>query len=194
MRLFTFALALAAQDPRGFISGTVTDTSAAVIPNAVITLTAARTGVVSRFTTNAEGVYEANYLPTGDYTLTAEFAGFKTYTRGGLAVRIGDRLRIDLTLEPGAAAEKIQVTGESPVLETATATVGQVIDQKVLANMPIRSGSIALLYSLAPGTALASLPYDGPWNIDQSSAVRVGGSGLGGVDYNVDGVSNNAYG
>lgn len=60
--------------------------------------------------------------------------------------------------------------------------------------MPIRSGSIAWLYSLAPGTTLASLPYDGPWNIDQSSAVRVGGSGLGGVDYNVDGVSNNAYG
>jgi len=194
MRFLAFALTLAAQDPRGFIGGTVTDTSGAVIPSAAITLTATRTNVVSRFTTNAEGVYDANYLPTGDYTLTAEFGGFKTFTRGGLTVRIGDRLRIDVTLEPGAAAEKIQVTSESPVLETATATVGQVIDQKILANMPIRSGSIAWLYSLAPGTALASLPYDGPWNIDQSSAVRVGGSGLGGVDYNVDGVSNNAYG
>lgn len=185
---------LHAQDPRGFFNGTVSDSSGAVIPNATVSLRHGRTNVVTRAVTNAEGVYEANYLPIGPYTLSVEFEGFKSYTRPGIDLRIGDRLRVDVTLESGAATERIQVTAETPVLETTNATVGQVIDQKVLANMPIRSGSIAWLYSLAPGTSLASLPYDGPWNIDQSSAVRVGGSGLGGVDYNVDGVSNNAYG
>ncbi|MBL8230985.1 MAG: TonB-dependent receptor [Bryobacterales bacterium] len=183
-----------AQDPRGFVSGTVLDSSGAVIPNASVAFTQVRTGVTLRFTTNGEGIYEANYLPTGEYSLAAEFAGFKKYSRTGIDLRIGERLRIDITLEPGDASEKIQVTAESPVLETTNATVGQVIDRQVLANMPIRSGSVSWLYSLAPGTTLASLPYDGPWNIDQSSAVRVGGSGLGGVDYNVDGVSNNSYG
>ncbi len=191
--VFLLASALA-QDPRGFVSGTVADTSGAVIPNAHVVLKHVRTGVHTRVSTNAEGIYEANYMPTGEYTLSTDYQGFKSFSRSGVELRIGDRLRIDITLEPGAAAEKIQVTAETPVLETANATVGQVIDQKVLANMPIRSGSIAWLYSLAPGTALASLPYDGPWNIDQSSAVRVGGSNLGGIDYNVDGVSNNAYG
>ncbi|MBL8217821.1 MAG: carboxypeptidase regulatory-like domain-containing protein [Bryobacterales bacterium] len=183
-----------AQDPRGFINGQITDTSGGIIPNAAVALTHTRTGVTVRFTTNNEGLFDANYLPTGDYRMQVEFTGFKTWTRSNIDLRIGDRLRIDVTLEPGSNTESIQVTAESPVLETTNATVGQVVDRKVLENMPIRSGSVAWLYSLAPGTTLASLPYDGPWNIDQSSAVRVGGSGLGGVDYNVDGVSNNAYG
>ncbi len=187
-------IGLLAQDPRGFINGQVSDTSGGVIPNASVTLTHTRTGVTVKFTTNNEGLFDANYLPTGDYRMQVEFTGFKTWSRSNIDLRIGDRLRIDVTLEPGNTAESIQVTAESPVLETTNATVGQVIDRKVLENMPIRSGSVAWLYSLAPGTTLASLPYDGPWNIDQSSAVRVGGTGLGGVDYNVDGVSNNAYG
>jgi len=191
--LALLALSVAAQDPRGFLSGAVTDSSGAVIPNAAVALKHGRTGISTRLTTNPEGIYEANYLPTGEYAITVEFTGFKTFART-VDLRIGDRLRVDVTLEPGAASERVQVTAETPVLETSNATVGQVIDQKVLANMPIRSGSISWLYSLAPGTSLASLPYDGPWNIDQSSSVRVGGSGLGGVDYNVDGVSNNAYG
>lgn len=191
--LLFLSLPLLAQDPRGFLSGTVSDSSGAIIPNAAITLKHTRTGVTTRLITNPDGIYEANYLPTGEYTVNVEFAGFKGFTRT-IDLRIGDRLRVDVTLEPGNASEKIQVTAETPVLETSNASVGQVIDQKVLANMPIRSGSISWLYSLAPGTSLSALPYDGPWNIDQSSSVRVGGSGLGGVDYNVDGVSNNAYG
>ena len=186
-------LAISAQDPRGFLSGTVTDSSGAVIPSAPVVLKHTRTGVNSRLSTNPVGVYEASYLPTGEYTITVDFTGFKGFTRT-IELRIGDRLRVDVTLEPGASTERIQVTAETPVLETSNATVGQVIDQKILANMPIRSGSIAWLYSLAPGTTLSALPFDGPWNVDQSSAVRVGGSGLGGVDYNIDGVSNNAYG
>ncbi|MBL8179648.1 MAG: TonB-dependent receptor [Bryobacterales bacterium] len=189
-----FSITLLAQDPRGFINGQISDTSGAVVPNAAIALTHTRTGVTVRFTSNQEGLFDANYLPTGDYRMQVEFAGFKTFTRSNIDLRIGDRLRIDVTLEPGSNTESIQVTAESPVLETTNATVGQVIDRKVLENMPMRSGNVAWLYSLAPGTTLASLPYDGPWNIDQSSAVRVGGTGLGGVDYNVDGVSNNAYG
>jgi len=182
------------QDPRGFINGQITDTSGGIIPNASVALTHTRTGVTVRYSTNNEGLFDANYLPTGDYRMQVEFTGFKTWSRSNIDLRIGDRLRIDVTLEPGSNTESIQVTAESPVLETTNATVGQVVDRKILENMPIRSGSVAWLYSLAPGTTLASLPYDGPWNIDQSSAVRVGGSGLGGVDYNVDGVSNNAYG
>lgn len=188
------AMTAAAQDPRGSITGTVSDSSGAVIPQASVTLKHVRTGISTSLQTNSEGVYDANYLPTGEYTLTAEYSGFKTLTRSNIDLRIGDRLRIDVTLEPGVATEQVEVTAESPVLETTNATVGQVVDARILANMPLRSGSIAWLYSLAPGTTVASLAFDGPWNIDQSSAVRVGGSGLGGIDYNIDGVSNNAYG
>jgi hypothetical protein len=194
LSLFAIGSLALAQDPRGFIGGTVIDTSGAVIPNVTIAFTQTRTNVTLTFTTNGEGIYQANYLPTGEYTMKATFAGFKEFSRSGIDLRIGERMRVDITLEPGDASEKIVVTAEAPTLETTNATVGQVIDRKVLADMPIRSGSVAWLYSLAPGTTLASLPYDGPWNIDQSSAVRVGGSGLGGVDYNVDGVSNNSYG
>jgi hypothetical protein len=182
------------QDPRGFVFGTVSDASGAVVPGASVALTHVRTGVTTRLTTNGEGIYEGNYLAAGEYSLAVEYTGFKSFHRSGIDLRIGDRLRVDAVLQPGSAGERIEVSAESPVLETATATVGQVIDRKILENMPMRSGNVSWLYGLTAGTTLSSLPFDGPWNIDQSSAVRVGGTGLGGVDYNVDGVSNNAYG
>ena len=136
---FFGTLALLAQDPRGFINGQVTDTTGGVIPNATVALTHTRTGVTMRVTTNGEGLFDANYLPTGEYTMQVEFTGFKTWSRSNVDLRIGERVRIDVTLEPGAASEKIQVTAESPVLETTNATVGQVVDRKVLENIDRKS-------------------------------------------------------
>lgn len=193
--ILVFCLAGWAQDPRGSIVGQVTDTSGAVVPGVTIKLTHVDTNVTHTAVSNEQGSYEALYLPIGAYKVTAEMAGFKTWTRPPVDLRIGDRLRIDIQLEVGSMTESVEVTAQAPVLEAATGHIGQVIDSRTFANMPMRSGSIAWLYSMAPATVLTALPYDGPWNIDQSSNIAVAGSPRGqGMDFNVDGVANNSYG
>ncbi len=109
-------------------------------------------------------------------------------------MRTGDRLRSDVQLEVGNLSESVQVTTEAPVLESATGTVGQVLSGKEAAELPLRGGSLAWLYSLAPGVVQPSLPAGGPWNIDQASEASAAGAGRRSFDFNVDGVSNNAYG
>lgn len=182
------------QDPRGSIAGQVTDSSGAVVPGVTVRFQHVETGVTTSVKSNAQGNYEAPYLRTGNYTVTAELQGFKTWSRPNLDLRIGERLQVDIQLELGNVAETVEVTAEAPVLESTTGTIGQVLDSKQFENMPIRSGNIAWLYAMSPGTVLTALPYDGPWNIAQSSNISIAGGGArGGVDFNVDGVSNNSY-
>ncbi len=182
-----------AQDPRGSIVGQVTDSTGAVAPGVAVRFTHGSTNVVTTATSNNQGNYEAPYLPAGEYQITAELQGFKSWRRPPVELRIGDRVRIDIQLEVGSLAETVEVTAQAPVLESTSGSIGQVIDSRQFADMPLRSGSIAWLYAMAPATVLTALPYDGPWNITQSSNVAIaGGSERGGVDFNVDGVSNNS--
>lgn len=196
MLILMFACWTSAQDPRGSMTGQVTDRSGASIPGATVRLTQEATGVVIGATSNETGAFEAPYLLTGTYKISASASGFKTWERGGVELRIGDRLRIDITLEVGEITERVEVTSTAPVIESTTASVGQVIDAKQFANLPLRSGNVSWVYSMAPGAVLTALPYDGPWNIEQGSNIAIAGSkkGQGGVDFNVDGVSNNSYG
>ncbi len=106
---------------------------------------------------------------------------------------MGDRLQVDVALELGEVNQVIEVTDELPVLQSATSTVSQVISSSQVANLTLRSGSLAYVYSMAPGVTFSRLPYDGPWNIGDSSVVSVAGGGTGSFDFNVDGVSNNSY-
>ena len=192
--LLVWAAALA-QDPRGSIVGQVTDPTGAVVPGVTIRLTHVETNVTFTALSNDQGNYEAHYLPTGTYRVSAEKAGFKTWTRPPVELRIGDRLRVDIQLEVGNVAESVEVVAQAPVLETTTGHVGQVLDSKTFASLPMRSGSIAWLYSMSPATVWTSLPYDGPWNIDQSSNIAIAGTPRGqGMEFTVDGVSNNSYG
>jgi hypothetical protein len=184
---------LLGQDPRGAVGGQVTDATGAAIPGAAIKLRHVETNVLTTATTNESGQFQTPYLPIGNYTATVEAAGFKLWTRGGIQVRIGDRLLIDVRMEVGALTESVEVSAEAPVLESVTGSIGQVISSKQLSNLPLRSGSISWMYSMVPGAVLTALPYDGPWNIDQASNIAIAGVARGGIDFNIDGVSNNSY-
>lgn len=183
---------LSAQDPRGNITGQITDATGAVIPKVAVSIVHLDTNIGHSVISNEQGRYQALFLPVGRYRVSAELTGFKTWSRPSVEVRIGDRLQLDIVMELGNVAESVEVTAEAPVLESTTGSIGQVLDNKVFANMPIRSGSIAWLYAMAPATVLTALPYDGPWNIAQASNVAVAGT-RSGIDFNVDGVSNNSY-
>ena len=188
------SLVAVGQDPRGSIVGQVTDPTGAVVPGVTVRLTHTETNVTFTALSNEQGNYEAHYLPTGVYRVSAEKAGFKTWTRPPVELRIGDRLRVDIQLEVGNVAESVEVVAQAPVLEASTGHIGQVLDSKTFANLPMRSGSIAWLYSMSPATVWTALPYDGPWNIDQSSNIAIAGTPRGqGMEFTVDGVSNNSY-
>ncbi len=182
------------QDPRGTITGLVADSSGAVIPGASVKATNLDTGVAVSAVSNDTGAYEIPYLNPGAYRLEVELQGFKTWAQARLELRMADRLRVDVTLSPGDVQEVVEVRDTAPLLESTTATVGQTISARQASDLPLRSGSVAYLFTMAPGVVMTALPYDGPWNVDQSSQLSVGGGRGMTSDFNIDGVTNNGKG
>jgi len=113
-----FVLPLAAQEARGNLLGRVTDSSDAVIIGAKVEALNTDTGVRFSTTTNRSGDYIFPLLVPGSYTITVENSGFKTYSRKGIAVRVGDQLSINIAMEVGQSNQTVQVTAESPLLDT----------------------------------------------------------------------------
>jgi hypothetical protein len=149
---------LCGQETRGTILGRVTDASGAVVAGVTVRLTNTATNVTVATQSNSEGNYEIPYLLPGAYRLTAEMAGFKTFVREGIELRIADRLVIPVAMELGQITEQVTVTAETPLLEAATASMGQVIDQRRVAELPIAHGNPFLLITLSPGVVHTQNP------------------------------------
>ncbi len=148
--VFASLIALS-QDSRGQISGRVLDPSAASVAGAQVKAINLATNVTSSTSSNAEGVYQIRFLLPGAYRVEATAPGFKSYIRPKIEVRVGDRLVLDLELEVGNVSESLSVTAEAPLLETDTATMGRVMDERRIEDMPIHGGNTFSLARLAPG-------------------------------------------
>jgi len=144
---------LRAQEARGTLFGRVLDPSGAAIPGAAVQITNKAMGTKVALSTNEAGLYQAPYLLPGRYEVAAEAAGFKKYVRDGVEVRVNDRLELNITLEVGAQAESVTVTAESPLLDTATASAGAVVDSRRVAELPIAHGQPFALIGLAGGVS-----------------------------------------
>lgn len=151
LALTVFVASLAGQDSRGQISGRVLDPTSAVVPGVVVKVTNSATNVITTATSNTDGVYLAPFLPPGTYRLEATATGFKSYVRPVIEVRVGDRLVVDLGLEVGATTESVNVTAEAPLLETGSASLSRVMDERRIEDMPIHGGNTFSLARLAPG-------------------------------------------
>jgi len=114
---------LAAQETRGKISGTVRD-SGGVIPGASVKITNTDTGVSQNLTTNESGYFEASFLNPGTYTVSVQMPGYKAAMRDHIALGVGDQLTVPFTLEVGQISEQIDVTAETPVLDTTLPSTG----------------------------------------------------------------------
>jgi len=121
-------LLLRAQTSTGNIVGTVTDTTGAVLPGAAVTLTNAGTSERRATTSDAAGNYQFVNLIPGNYRLEVESRGFKRYDREAIRVEVESSLRIDARMEVGDVAETLTVSAETPLLQTQTATVGQLVE------------------------------------------------------------------
>ncbi len=130
------AVSAFAQEFRGTITGRVTDSQAASIPNAKIVVTLINTGGRSQTSTGADGLYTVPFLAPGVYRLEAEASGFKRHVRDGIEVNAGDRVGIDIELALGQLNETITVTSEASMLDTTSATAGQVINSAQVENLP----------------------------------------------------------
>ncbi|HWP85591.1 MAG TPA: TonB-dependent receptor [Terriglobia bacterium] len=135
----------------GTLEGVVTDSSRAVVPGVTVIVTNSETGISRETTTDSQGRYIFNSLPPARYDLTASLAGFKTTRREGVTLTVGAELVVDLTLELGAVAEQVTVTGEAPLVETRSGSVSGVIEEKVIREIPLNGRSFANLMELQPG-------------------------------------------
>ena len=135
---------------RATLTGTVVDSQGAVVPGASVTATHAATNVETTAVSNESGVYLLSSLTAGKYKVTFALSGFQTAVRE-VEVRNGERVRIDHTMAIGAMTEQVQVTAQTPLLETATASRGKVIDQEKVENLPMSGRNPFTLAHIAPG-------------------------------------------
>jgi hypothetical protein len=142
-------LAAFAQNPYGRVTGRVIDGADAAISGASVRLVNSATNVAASAKTNTEGLYDIGDLLPGTYRLEVEFEGFKKYERPGVEVHVADVLDIPVEMELGSVRESVTVKAETPVLESATANVGQVIDNRTITELPLPGGSVMYLMQLS---------------------------------------------
>jgi hypothetical protein len=149
----SYPLSLNAQEARGTITGRVTDTNKAVIQGALVkvTNTAMNTSVQAK--SNDDGVFHALYLLPGTYQLVVELSGFKKYVRDGIVLRVNDTLELNVELEVGAVDQSVTITADAPLLDTASASLGHVVDARRVAELPIGHGDPYALIGLAGGVS-----------------------------------------
>ena len=147
-----------AQEFRGTISGAVTDPSGAVVPHADVTLTETRTGTVNRTTSDSAGQYVVPFLPPGDYTITVQAAGFQKQVRTGVTLEAQGHPILNFTLHVGGVNQTVTVSGAPPLLDTANASVGDVISTRSVADLPLNGRTPTTLTELAPGVITTAAP------------------------------------
>jgi hypothetical protein len=133
------------------LRGTVKDASGAVVPKATITVTNPATQVSATETTDDVGRYIFTALKPASYSLKVEAAGFKTIVRSNVELRVSQQTDLDFTLELGEVTETVQVTSESTLLNTVSATLGTEVTNRYIVDMPLLDRSLTQLTFLAPG-------------------------------------------
>jgi hypothetical protein len=187
---------LTAQNPYGRITGRVHDSAEAVIPSASIHVRNLDTNVVVNLLSNEEGNYEAPDLNPGNYQVSVEITGFKRYDRGPLELHIGDVLTVDVILELGSVSETVIVTASAPLLESANANLGQIVDHREIEDLPLPAGSPMYLLQMTPGMFATTAPT-APWLPNAVDSVSgMGGSGVRArsSEFSLDGTPNMTQG
>ena len=142
---------LQAQSTSQTIQGLVTDQSDAIVPAAAVTITNLATGIPTTTSTNETGNYSFQLVLVGNYEVTCKLEGFKTKTIPDLRVATGDQKRADFLLELGAVSEVIEVTASAVGLYTENATIGAVVENKRIIELPLNGRNVVQLAVLVPG-------------------------------------------
>jgi carboxypeptidase family protein/TonB-dependent receptor-like protein len=149
--IYCFNFSVRAQSFTGLIVGTVKNPEGAVVPNTEITIIHEQTNRTLTVMTNSEGYYASAPLGVGTYRVEAKMSGFRRAFRGGIVLQIQQTAVIDFTLELGAVSEEVEVKAEAPVLESTTTTLGKVVDNRRIGDLPLNTRNVYSLIFLTPG-------------------------------------------
>lgn len=188
-----FAPALYAQT-FGEITGQVTDASEAVMPGVSVTLTNLNTNALRKAAATDAGVYTFPSVPPGTYALKAEVPGFKGWTSGPFQVQVQQVVRLDIALQVGQASETVEVAANTTLLQSETAAVGAVIENKIVTELPLNGRQYLNLAALSPNVNVLS-PAAGQAGSRQggdraTQAISTGGQRIMFDYYTLDGVNN----
>jgi hypothetical protein len=187
--------ALSAQQGTSSIAGKVTDAQGGVLPGVNIVVTNEDTGVFREVITGAEGSYAVTQIVPGRYRITATLEGFKVLDRRGVSLTVGQTTTLNLAMEVGGLAETLTVTGEAPLVDVSSATVGGHISADELNDLPSANRNYMAFVGNVPGTvfvpsaeflndtfqangqsaAANNIVFDGANNTDEQRGSNVGG-------------------
>jgi hypothetical protein len=190
--LSAIALPVAAQDARGTLLGRVTDSTDALIVGAKVEAHNIDTGVRLSSITSRTGDYMFPLLVPGNYSVKVEHPGFKTYTRSGIVLRVNDQTSINVTLELGQSTQTVEVKAEAPLLDTSSASFGQVIDSRTINELPLKDGMVVTMATLSPGVIFTpeSAGYVRPFDTSSPSTMSIDGTRSGSNQFMMDGAPN----
>src|SRR5215471_4367559 len=149
--LLVYSIYAVAQENTATLTGQALDSSGAAVPGVHVVARNVQTGIQRTTLTAETGDYTIPLLPIGTYEITADKDGFKKYVRSGVVLAVDQHARVDVQLQVGAATESIQVTGELPLTQTETSSVGSVIDNQKVVEMPLNGRQFYSLALLVPG-------------------------------------------
>ena len=171
------------------IVGTVRDATGAVLPGVTLTVTNVANGQQRSLTSDARGNYVVTALPIGEYSIRAEIVSFRPQVRSGVLLQVGDRPRIDITLELGDVTQEITVQESVPLLRTTNAEVSEVINNRRLVDLPLNGRQFVQLTLLSDNVFSTPVGTRGAALAQTGRQVVVGGQRAGHNMYWFDGTS-----
>jgi hypothetical protein len=175
--LFLLVANLFGQSPQGTITGTVTDAQGAALSNATVTVL--RTATNQKFTavSSDEGVYAIPSLPIGDYEVTVTANGFSTYQQPKVMLEVGQRLRVDVTMQVGEMTNTVTVTSDISRVQTEASSLGTTIERQRIESLPLNGRHIFNLVKLIPGVQPRFRGSDGFAEVDNQNFSQISFNG-----------------
>lgn len=185
---------VAAQATSGSISGFVTDNMGAAVSHAQVSVKDEGTGVMTRTSTDDAGFYNVTHIIAGTYEATIEAPGFRQFVKQHIVLQIDSAVRADARLELGAVSDSVTVTAETAELKAEKTDVDHLLDQHELETVPVANDNLTTLYLTAPGVIPFSFQIGNNENPSEGFMTSVNGQLWMANDYQVDGISDIAWG
>ncbi|MCC6365975.1 MAG: TonB-dependent receptor [Bryobacterales bacterium] len=193
--LLLFPAAVSGQYTNASLAGTVSDPSGAPVADAAVTVQSLDTGLSRTTSTNTEGAFSVPALPVGKYRMTVEKSGFSKYIQSGITLVLNQAANIPVQLKIGDVTQQVTVSADAELINTQSGTVGQLIDQRRIVELPLDGRQPAALLFLAAGTVNETGKYclvncqGGVYPGEQDG--NVNGGGPRSVNFQMDGAGHN---
>src|SRR6266566_39462 len=162
--VFIGSVVASAQFDTGTISGSITDSSGAVIPRATVTVTNVGTGLKKTLQSDSGGNYTASALPFGSYVVTANTGNFAEAKSQEIVLNVGATVHVNLTMNVAAAQQTVEVTGTATTVDTGSSTSGTTLNSTQISNLPVNGRDVSGFLEIAPGSVGSAGFFQGSVN------------------------------